>query len=29
VWGNVDLCTIEKITIFYDRKSDVTKATFD
>jgi hypothetical protein len=29
VWGNVDLCTVEKITIFYDRKSDVTKATFD
>ncbi|HXP06406.1 MAG TPA: argininosuccinate lyase [Stellaceae bacterium] len=29
VWGNVDLCTIEKITIFYDRKTDVTKATFD
>jgi hypothetical protein len=29
VWGNVDLCTVEKITIFYDRKNDVTKATFD
>jgi hypothetical protein len=29
VWGNIDLCTVEKITIFYDRKNDVTKATFD
>ena len=29
VWGNVDLCTIEKITIFYDRKNDVSKAAFD
>lgn len=29
VWGNVDLCTIEKITIHYDRKNDVTKASFD
>jgi hypothetical protein len=29
VWGDIDLCTVEKITIFYDRKSDVTKATFD
>src|ERR1700732_3655188 len=29
VWTNVDLCTIDKITIRYDRKSDVTKATFD
>jgi hypothetical protein len=29
VWGNIDLCTIEKITIFYDRKTDVTKAVFD
>jgi hypothetical protein len=29
VWGNIDLCTVEKITIFYDRKNDVAKATFD
>jgi hypothetical protein len=29
VWGNVDLCTIEKITIRYNRKSDKTSATFN
>jgi hypothetical protein len=29
VWSDVDLCTVEKITIHYDRKNDVTKATFD
>ena len=29
VWQKIDLCTVEKITIFYDRKNDVTKATFD
>ena len=29
VWSDVDLCTVEKITIHYDRKSNVTKATFD
>jgi len=29
VWSNIDLCTVEKITIFYDRKNDVTKASFD
>jgi hypothetical protein len=29
VWGNIDLRTVEKITIFYDRKNDVAKATFD
>jgi len=29
VWGNVDLCTIEKVTIHYDRKKDETRATFD
>jgi hypothetical protein len=29
VWGDIDLCTVEKITIFYDRKNDVTKAKFD
>jgi hypothetical protein len=29
VWTDIDLCTVEKITIHYDRKNDVTKATFD
>jgi len=29
VWGKIDLCTVEKITIHYDRKNDVTRATFD
>lgn len=29
VWGNIDLCSIEKITIKYNRKSDTTSATFD
>ncbi len=29
VWTNIDLCTVEKISIFYDRKNDVTKATLD
>jgi hypothetical protein len=29
VWQQIDLCTVEKITIHYDRKNDVTKATFD
>lgn len=29
VWSEIDLCTVEKITIHYDRKNDVTKATFD
>jgi hypothetical protein len=29
VWSKVDLCTIEKITIRYNRKSDETTATFD
>lgn len=29
VWSDIDLCTVEKITIHYDRKNDVTKATFD
>ena len=29
VWEKIDLCTVEKITIHYDRKNDVTKATFD
>ena len=29
VWSDIDLCTVEKITIRYDRKNDVTRATFD
>jgi hypothetical protein len=29
VWQKIDLCTIEKITIKYDRDKDVTSATFD
>jgi hypothetical protein len=29
VWSDIDLCTVDKITIHYDRKNDVTKATFD
>jgi hypothetical protein len=29
VWSSVDLCTVEKITIHYDRKKDETRATFD
>ena len=29
VWQKIDLCTVEKITIHYDRKSDKTSATFD
>jgi hypothetical protein len=29
VWEKIDLCTVEKITIHYDRKNDVTRATFD
>jgi hypothetical protein len=29
VWGNIDLCTVEKITIHYNRQSDTTSATFD
>jgi hypothetical protein len=29
VWEKIDLCSVEKITIHYDRKNDVTKATFD
>ena len=29
VWQKVDLCTVEKITIHYDRKSDTTSANFD
>jgi len=29
VWGDIDLCSVEKVTIHYDRKNDVTRATFD
>jgi hypothetical protein len=29
VWSNIDLCSVEKITIHYNRKSDTTSATFD
>jgi hypothetical protein len=29
VWSKVDLCTVEKITIKYNRKSDETTASFD
>lgn len=29
VWTNIDLCTVEKITLHYDAKSDTTSATFD
>ena len=29
IWSNIDLCTVEKITIKYDRASNVTSASFD
>ena len=29
VWHDIDLCTVAKITIKYNRKSDTTSATFD
>ena len=29
VWSDIDLCTTEKITIKYDRKSNTTSAVFD
>jgi hypothetical protein len=29
VWHNIDLCTVEKVTIKYNRKADETTATFD
>jgi hypothetical protein len=29
VWEKIDLCSVEKITIRYNRKSDTTSATFD
>ncbi|MFG1398409.1 hypothetical protein [Roseixanthobacter pseudopolyaromaticivorans] len=28
-WKNIDLCTVEKITIKYNRKSDTTSAIFE
>ena len=29
VWGNIDLCSVDRITIRYNRKSDETTATFE
>ena len=29
VWGDIDLCKVEKITIRYNKKSDTTSAEFD
>jgi hypothetical protein len=29
VWQKIDLCTVEKVTLHYDRDKDVTRATFD
>ena len=29
IWKGIDLCSVEKITIKYDRKSDTTSASFD
>lgn len=29
VWSDIDLCSTDKITIFYDKDRDVTRATFD
>jgi hypothetical protein len=29
VWDDIDLCTVEKITIHYDKDADKTSATFD
>ena len=29
VWNEIDLCSTDKITIFYDKAKDVTRATFD
>ena len=29
VWNNIDLCSIDKITIKYNRKSNTTSAVFD
>ena len=29
VWSDINLCDVSKVTIHYDRKNDVTRATFD
>ena len=29
VWTNIDLCTVEKVTIKYNRSTDTTSATFN
>jgi hypothetical protein len=29
VWNDIDLCSVEKITIRYNRNTDTTSATFD
>lgn len=29
IWAGIDLCKTEKVTIFYNKKTDTTSATFD
>jgi len=29
VWKNINLCDVDRITIFYDKDRDATRATFD
>lgn len=29
VWSNIDLCKVSRVTLHYNRKSDVTSADFD
>jgi len=29
IWQGINLCEVDKITIHYDRKNDVTRASFD
>lgn len=29
VWKDIDLCKVSKVTIFYNRKTETTSATFD
>lgn len=29
LWRNIDLCSVEKVTIFYNKKDDTTSAKFD
>ena len=29
IWHDIDLCSVEKVTIRYNRKSDTTSASFD